>query len=654
MAFWWYRRNRWYNPYYRTTRRRRRRIRKPRRRFWRRRYTRTTRRRRRRRKTKVKRKKPFLKLLQWQPDSIRKCKIIGIDCLLRGANGKQFRNFTTALNEWTAAKTPGGGGFSTAVFKLSFLYEQYTLYKNIWTASNTNYDLCRFTGSTFYFYRHTYMDFVVTYTRQYPMTLNFQDYLNTHPYRMLLQKHKIIIPSLKWKPKGKKYVKKKFKAPKQMTNKWFFQDGFAEKPLILFRAAVCDLTTPFLGPSGENELTSLWCINIHDTYTQGNWGITEYKPYATFNKQEVTYFPKNSSTPTTMQLSGNHVNYEGGWFSKNLLQSSGIQFTNKVTPIYQARYNPKTDNGIGNKVYLCSIQSSDYHIPSSDKVLLVTEKPIWLALFGFSDYVKQLKYPAETLAIYYLAIESKHIVAHPSGQLKTLHIPIDYSFILGKGPYNTTVPDRMITKWYPTLEHQQESMNNIVKTGPFIPKPDPTKANWELHYKYIFYFKWGGAQDNIKQVADPAKKTDYPTPDNFQPTIQITNPQTQVPENILHTWDFRRSMVTKTALKRMSEYLPMEQLISTDSECHSPHKIIKLSTQLPNLQEEETENQTCLQELFKEDSCQEEETQTEDPIRKLIIQQQQQQHSIKLNLLHLLTKLKKAQRQMQLQAGLLE
>nr|UHK03720.1 MAG: ORF1 [Torque teno midi virus] len=655
MPFWWRRRNRWYKP--RTYRYRRRRWpkRRPRRRLYRRRNRTTTRRRRRRRRTKVKKKKQYLKLLQWQPDSIRKCKIKSIDILLFGANGRQYRNYTTNLNEWTVEKTPGGGGFSTTVFSLQFLYEQHMLKKNIWTSSNVNFDLCRYTGCKFIFYKHPYIDFVLSYKRQYPLSLSFADIMNCHPYMILQSQHKIIIPSMKHNPKGKPYVKKKMKPPKQMTNKWFFQDMFSDKPLILLTAAVCDLSMPYLGPSGENTLISLTCLNIHNCYDLGNWGAPEYKPYSTFTGTKVKYKPRKASAETEFQLGSTGVGYSDGWFSKQLLQAEYIAFTSdkKVPPVYYARYNPAIDDGVGNSVYLCSVSTSDFNKPASDKVLIASNKPLWMLLFGFVDYVRHIKRPVETMSIYYLVIETKYIHATFTGTRTYLHIPLDLSFIEGKGPYNSLASDKWLTRWYPTLVHQQQSMNNIVKAGPFIPKPDPTKANWELHYNSTFFFKWGGAQDTTKAVTDPAKQSDWITPDNIQQTIQAVDPKTQVPQSLLHTWDFRRGSITETALKRMYQHLPTEQLTSTDGEDLPPKKKAKYTSQQPVLQEEETENQTCLHSLFEEDTCQEEK-EDQQSLRHLIQQQQQQQQNIKHNLLHLLTKLKKAQLQLQLHSGLLE
>nr|UHK06000.1 MAG: ORF1 [Torque teno midi virus] len=652
MAFWWQRRKRWY--YRRKPRYKRRRPynRRPRRRFWRRGNRRPTRRRRRRRATKVKKKKRFLKLLQWQPDSIRKCKIITVDILLLGANGMQHRNYTTDMNEWTLPRTPGGGGFATTVFSLQFLFEQYLLRKNIWTSSNTNYDLCRYTGCKFIFYRHPWWDFIVTAQLMYPMSLNFNDYMETQPLRLLLKQKKIIIPSLKTRPQGKQYIKKKFKPPRQMINKWFFQDMFSTKPLLLLRSAVADLSQPFLGPSGGNELITLTCINIHSCYDMGNWGVSKsegYTPIATgTNPTTVTINPASTNT---IQTDSTGISYDTGWFCKKILQANTIKWNNYSSkyPTYECRYNPKQDTGAGNTVWLCSIQSDHYSKPTTDKVIIAQGQPLWLLLFGFADYIKQIKRPAETFSVYYLLIECDQIHPHEKRLPKT-HLIIDKSFINGMGPFNTPVQPYMKDKWYPTLDYQQESISNIVKTGPFIPKPEATKGNWELHYKSVFYFKWGGSLQGDKQINDPSKKKDYDTPDKYQLPIQITDPQKQAKESILHSWDFRRGFITKTALKRMYKHLQASTTLSTDSDFHSPPEKKRFISQVPHLEEEETEDKTLLHSLFEESTYQA--PQEEQTLEQLIKQQQYNQQKLKLNLLQLITDLKTQQAQLQLHTGL--
>ncbi len=99
---------------------RRRRRRRP---TYRRRYYRTHKRRRRR--SKVRRKKKTLLIKQWQPDTIRKCKIKGYITHVLGSEGKQFACYTDTRFDWVPPRTPGGGGFGVEKYTLSFLYDEY-------------------------------------------------------------------------------------------------------------------------------------------------------------------------------------------------------------------------------------------------------------------------------------------------------------------------------------------------------------------------------------------------------------------------------------------------------------------------------------------------------------------------------------------------
>lgn len=569
----------------------------------------------------------------------------------------QHRNYTTTQNDWVLPKTPGGGGFSTTVFSLQYLFEQHTLHKNIWTTDNTNFDLCRYTGCKFIFYRHQWADFIVTYTLMYPMTLSFPDYMQCQPLQMLLQKRKIIIRSLQHKPTGKAYVKKRFRPPKQMTNKWFFQNQFALKPLILIKATVADLTQPFLGPGGGNELVSLQCLNIHNGYITPNWGTTQtqgYAPYSTAHLNQVKWEKGTKSGTATIDTTHyNATSLNQGWFQKTLLQADKIQFTNTASdlkpPTYWARYNPKEDTGVNNSVYLVSINSTEYRKPETDRILIANNKPLWMLLYGFIDYIKHIK-KTEVTSIYFLLIQSDHIHPFADTALPKTHLILDSTFINGQGPFNTPVPPRMQGNWYPTLEHQQDSICNIIKAGPFTYKPDPTQGNWELHYTSTFFFKWGGALEPNNQVTDPTLVPDYPSPNTVQPTIQISDPSKQIPESILHSWDFRRGYITRKALKRMQEHLETATFISTDADHQSPRKKPRLQSQMPLLQEEETEDQKCLLSLFEEPTWQE--AQEETSVKQLIQQQQQQQQKLKLQLLSLITSIKQKQMQLQLHSGL--
>ncbi len=128
-----------------------------------------------------------------------------------GADGKQYRDYTSAMNEWIPPRVPGGGGLAISIYTLEYFYEQHLLHNNIWTTSNENYDLCRYTGCSLIFYRHPHIDFVCHYKREYPMTESAYTPMTTHPLLILQQRKKILIPSRITQPHGKNYIRKKLK-----------------------------------------------------------------------------------------------------------------------------------------------------------------------------------------------------------------------------------------------------------------------------------------------------------------------------------------------------------------------------------------------------------------------------------------------------------
>nr|UHK06757.1 MAG: ORF1 [Torque teno midi virus] len=664
MAFWWRRRRRWWTgqrrPYYK---RRKRRNYTKKRRFRRYKYRRAPRRRRRRRQ-KVRRKKKKINIQQWQPEKIVRCKIKGLTLLLLGAQGKQFACFTNEEFNWTPSRTPGGGGFSVERFTLQSLYNDYKLGKNYWTKGNLNLDLCRYTGCKIRVFRHRHTDFVVSYKLQPPFTLDKTTYLNSHPYDLLLKtKHKII-PSHMTRPGGKQTITLRIKPPKQMKTHWYFQETFRESTLVQLTAAAINLNYSYLAPTGQNQLLSLLGIN-QQFYPNASWGNQNqgtkhyYNPSTSKGTdQQHTLKVKYKETDTTYRTIditqttyNTSIDYKTGWFQSSLLRAIEIQ-TQDVLPITAFRYNPTIDNGTGNAIWLSSVLNSTYNKPTSDKTLIIEGEPLWKALFGFFNFVQAVKGDKQFLRSYIVIIQSPAIYPYKDIGTKNYHIPIDNSFIQGQGPYKQPPTTQQKKLWFPTLENQLESINFIVQSGPYIPKyQEERESNWQLPMYYYFYFKWGGSYNPDEPVADPSGQRTYPEPSENTAAIQVINPKKQAAESILHAWDYRRGYITKTALKRIQEYQETDTDFQTDADSQAPPKKKTCSRALQYIPEEEEEIQSCLQELFKENTSQEIQ---ETDLRQLIKQQQDQQQSIKLHLLQLITNLKKKQRILQLQTGLLE
>nr|UHK03711.1 MAG: ORF1 [Torque teno midi virus] len=660
MPFWWRRRRKpWFGRWKRPRRYRRYRSKRRPRRFTKRRNRRTTHRRRKRR-YKVRRKRQTLIVRQWNPDSITKCKIRGFGILVLGAEGTQMNCYTKNKKDYVPPKVPYGGGFGVERYSLKYLYEEYLLKNNFWTTSNVYKDLCRFLRVKITLFRHADTDFVVSYERQPPFKLTKYTYPMCHPHQQLLNKRKIILLSRTNKPNSK--YKKTFiiKPTKQMLSKWFFTRDFCEYPMFLLKGAACNFQYSYLTKTNTNLLVSLLSLNntfyVHSNWAQ-NTGNSPYMPYThTPNNLQYEVKTKTGTETKTMQITSSStysdsVNYDKGWFQPSFLQAISVKkqaTTTATTPMIAGRYNPTTDDGKGNQIYLTSTLTDGWDMPRVDKDLVITEVPLWLGLYGFISYLRSIK-PNDYFLSSVIVLKSKSIYSYPQIQ-SGLFIPIDYEYTIGKRPYDELISTQDKQLWYPSLKWQLKTLNAIVESGPFMPKYSEERAStWELKYEYNFYFKWGGPHVPDADVKDPTTLDTYDTPDTMPKTIQIYDPAKQTPETILHPWDFRRGFIKETALKRMCSNL------STDSEFQPvteepPQKKRKyLGAALRDPQEETKKIQTCLQALCEKSTCQEQEDQT---LEDLIKQQQLQQQQLKYNMLQLLFDLKEKQRQLQLHTGM--
>lgn len=579
-----------------------------------------------------------------------------------GGEGRQYVCYTDNRFRWTPRLAPGGGGIGVEKYTLQFLYEEFTRGNNIWTVSNKYLDLCRYTGCSFIFYRHSHLDFIVYYNREYPMLLEKYTYPLTHPYSLLKLKHHRIIPSKLTKPHGKPYVKIKIKPPRQLSTRWFFQDNFKDTGLVQLHTAVADLRYSHLGCCNANQLITFNYLNLQ-MYNLYGWG--NRTPPGTTVTQKWYRPNKNEPAITSVQINGKavqitvdfsdydkSVNRDTGWFQPLLLQAEKIlQPAQEVIPVLQGRYNPTIDKGPGNKVWFVSVTNHSIDPPRTDKDLIATDLPLWQILLGFPDYIKKIKKDTTYLQTYVLIIECAAI---EPGLAATLpYIVLDQNFIKGNGPYGTDITTYMKKNWYPCYTFQQETINAFVESGPYMPKLQNQKlSTWELKSKYIFHFKWGGADLPEPEVQNPKDQATYDVPTTLSQAIQIADPSKQSAAKTLHLWDFRRGFLTSKALKRICQDTESDSSVYSDTE-EPPQKKKKTpqGNALPCFHKETEEIKSCLLSLYEEPTCQDPQ---ESNIQQLIQQQQQQQQQIKQQLLKLIANIQHKQSVLQLHTGILD
>ncbi len=498
----------------------------------------------------------------------------------------------------------------------------------------------------------------------HPFLLEKPTYMNCHPIALLLSQHKRVILSKRSDPKAKNRVTLIIKPPKQMITKWFFTKQFALFDLLQIQAAACTLNYPKLGCCNENLIISIFYINPQ-FFQDSQWAqytTSAYKPYQTIDTQLTYHYKIGNQTgqykPDFFNKTGQQAYYESisldkGWFSPKIMNTQYITQSGSEThlaaiPVGAARYNPEIDDGKGNEIYLVSVTTGHYNKPTEDN-LVFRGLPLWLMFFGLYSFIKKIK-TASFLPLHMFVVKSEYILPKPKDPQKQYFPFIDLNFINGKNPYNSYISSTQRQTWYPTCEHQVETINSFVKCGPFVPKLDNDRdSTWELPFKSTFYFKWGGPQMPNQNVSDPKDKTSYIVPDTVQEGLQITNPLKQKAESLLHEWDYRRGLIKQKLLSECSKTLALNQMCTHLQRRQEKDKRVENS--LHYQEEENQEIKTCLLSLCESSSSEKEEE--KKIYLHLIQQQQQQQKQLKLQLLTLIKDLKEKQNALQLQTGVI-
>nr|UGV44751.1 MAG: ORF1 [Torque teno virus] len=647
MAWGWWRRKRrwWWRKRFTRGRLRRRRIRRPRRRTRRR----TVRRRRpwrrgrprrrlyrRKRRFKRRRRKAKIKITQWQPGSVRRAFVIGYFPMVICGPGRWSENFTSHIEDKVAIG-PFGGGHSTSRWSLKVLYEEFQKRHNFWTHSNKELELVRYFGSSWRFYRHEDVDYIVYYSRKSPLGGNLLTAPSLHPGAAMLSKHKIIVPSFKTRPGGKPSIKVRVKPPTTLIDKWYFQHDICDTTLLNMNVVLCNLRFPFCSPQTNNPCVTFQIL--HEVY-HDFLSITDTKLLSTDGNAWKDYYKSFLSKVFTTERSANKLNTaitegsfhapqiqkdktpigteyfktkDGLWGDPIFLAGSGTtdnstidkliktiisnaenylkkvkqefsqttlattmhgMFThwtgmfspafldyNRLSPeipgVYKdIIYNPMTDKGIGNAVWIdyCSKKGTHYD-PKASKCH-IADLPLWMAVFGIVDWLKKdtgnWGIPAWARIVIKCPYTYPKLVDSTDESIG--FVPIGYNFARGRMPDGSHyIPIQMRHRWYPNLLNQQPVLEDISESGPFAYREKTNSANINVKYKFRFHF--GGNPVSEQIVADPCKQPTFEMPgtSTIPPRVQVTDPKLLGPHYTFHSWDKRRDYYSRRTIKRMSE-----------------------------------------------------------------------------------------------------
>lgn len=622
-----------------------------RRKFFRRRRFGTTFRYRKRRHRRVRRKKfskyfkklKRVKIQQWQPLSIKKCKIEGYLPLFQAGPGRVGNNYALWKESYFPEHYSGGGGWSIQQLSLGILFTQHTELMNYWTRSNNRLNMCRYFGAYIYLFREPFVDYVFTYMDNVPKNVTKYYYNSHHPIKLLTYKRKITVPSFQTQPhKRKPYKRLYIPPPKLMKNQWFFQAHLADYPLVTFAVSSCSLTGMFGSYRSISNNVTLYCLDTkqftHPTFQykgskppdQGYTFGTNYLygiPHATEifknNKRGDTIYLGNTMTrqigATINQMQPSKYEY-ANWgnpfyytyinmnmptfITSNTLQTmiktktqplGDTGFTEKETPyIFKVRYNPFHDKGDGNQIYLVPTydNSKTNWEPTSDPDLKWENFPLWIMFWGLEDIVKRMGKCKNLDMDWVIVVKSKYLVPP-----EPYYVFVSEDFTHGRGPYDTdeefmTRDD--YTHWYPRVKYQRQPIDSIIRSGPAVATGDNCK-NIQAKMKYTFLFKWGGNSSPQETIYDPNSQPITPSPNNFYSNNEIIDPTTDITTEI-YSWDFRRHFLTETAQKRITESSTDEKFMFTDGRQTSTD-IALWKTETQEKETEETQTETLFKQL---------------------------------------------------------
>nr|UGV39554.1 MAG: ORF1 [TTV-like mini virus] len=598
---------------------------------------------------KFNRKLKFIKLQQWQPQTIKKCRIIGIRPLFQGSPERMNNNYVQSIYSFVPPEEPGGGGWTLMIETLSSLWEDWEHLKNIWTNSNAGLPLVRYMGVYLTFFQSEYTDYIVQVDRCLPMIDTKYKHADSAPNRMLLKRNVIKIPSLQTRKKRKPFKRIFVPPPSQFTNKWYFQNEICRIPLVMITAVAVDFRYPFCASSCASNNLTIKCLNIKffqfhnfDNYpaTTGYQPKPETYMYSTGGrnpdqkptKDDLIYLgdtktntPGKKSNSTDFKKPENwgnpfwHHYIDGSikvWTSTKSPQINDAQeIVDSLTEMADFyfltyRYNPERDKGDSNRIYLVENFKNSGWLPPQNKNLIMEGFPLYDICWGYTDWQEKL-HDIQNIDQHYMFV----IQTDQFNEPLQAYVPLDPFFLTGHGPYEAPITNYDQAHWHPKQRFQTKSINDICLTGPGCCR-SPYGNYVQAKFKYDFRVRWGGCPKTLEQPYDPCSQPNWTVPNNFQERLQITNPESK-PQTELYDFDWRRDYVSQKAIKRIQKYTePDENLqIFAGSSLEPP---ILRQTQTSSSETEESEEET--------------EIQIKKQILKLKRQQRQLKHRIRQRL----------------------
>lgn len=212
------------------------------------------------------------------------------------------RNFAIHSEDFTSQIKPHGGSFSTTTWSLKVCWDEHQKFMNRWSYPNTQLDLARYLGVTFYFYRDQKTDYIVQWSRNPPFKLNKYSSPMYHPGMMMQAKKKLVVPSFQTRPRGRKRYRVRIRPPNMFADKWYTQEDLCPVPLVQIVVSAASLLHPFCSPQTNNPCITFQVLkDIYDNCIGVNSSDTT--PYETLQDSLYTKCTYFETTQVLAQLS---------------------------------------------------------------------------------------------------------------------------------------------------------------------------------------------------------------------------------------------------------------------------------------------------------------------------------------------------------------
>lgn len=557
---------------------------------------------------------------------------------------------------------PFGGNLSIFIFTLGSLFEEWELHHNVWSRTNQDLDLIVYRGSSLKFWRDPEVDYIVNYSRNAPFKISELSHAAGQPFAMLMSRHRIIIPSLKTKPHGKKYKRLFLKPPRMLTQKFYFQSDLCNVGLFLITASACRLQDPWMNnkttspcvsfyalkPTAYNKMSTVPNKDKHtDPYKNKNLDQWLYNPYfqpwwpkvankesnkeswkwenlkANIDKVKTQIQKWQSEDNNSFIEEAKWIGYKPsnateqrfhhafGYYSPVLLSPDKL-LPETDTPYMTIRYNPHNDKGIGNWLALKSITSEDNTLDNTCKMVL-KDYQLWILAYGYSDGAEKLFSGWSVLNNYRLICRCPYTsppLAYPQAtDYNKGFVVYGHSFATGNMPGGERdIPIAHLNKWYPRLQMQQEVLEYLSDCGPLMPR-DSLSPGWQATMGYKCKFTLGGTLPPPQDPVDPCKqpKRQLPDPGAVLVPVQVVDPAVLDPARLSHPWEWRRGYLTRGGLKRVLADHPTDQSLYAGPQF--PPKRPKSDVPIQEGEGDSSSPEAVLQSLLRE----QEGSETEDP-----------------------------------------